>query len=202
MGSVPTALWYGLNYHGQDIRTLGSGNAGTTNAFRVFGRKSGCVVLFIDALKGFAAAFMGHALYLGEQVDKNTSMHLQIIFGFTAVIGHLLPIFCDFKGGKGVATLLGMMLCLYPAAALIAVLVFVLVLSISHYASLSSIAAALSLAAWLYFNPAQKGDSELLHYLGFSTSFLVIFTHRFNVVRLLQGRENKMYLFPKNRHLS
>lgn len=198
-GSVPTALWYGLKYHQADIRTLGSGNAGATNTFRVFGKKAGIIVLFIDALKGFLATAQAAVLYYFGLIDWETCVSLKIIFGFLAIIGHLLPIFCDFKGGKGVATLLGMALCLHPSAAMLSILLFLIVFAISHYVSLASIIGSFSFPILMVCKTF--GDElPITIIFGFFVTFLVIYTHRKNIQRIFQGTENRMYLFPRKRN--
>ncbi len=199
LGSIPTALWYGEKFHQADIRTLGSGNAGATNTFRVFGKKAGIIVLSIDALKGFIATAQAALLYYFGIIDWETCVHLKIIFGFLAIIGHLLPIFCDFKGGKGVATLLGMSLCLHPSAALISILLFLIVFSISHYVSLASIIGAFSFPV-LMICKTFGDEFPITIIFGLFVTTLVIYTHRKNIQRILNGTENRMYLFPRKRN--
>jgi glycerol-3-phosphate acyltransferase PlsY len=196
LGSIPTAIWYGDRYHGMDIRQHGSGNAGATNTFRVLGKKAGCFVLFVDAFKGFAAASLATVLYYFNQ----TCVTLKILFGFLAIIGHLLPVFCDFKGGKGVATTLGMVIALHPQAACVSSLVFLLVFAISHYVSLCSMVTSLVFPLLLQFEVFGK-ELPILIYFGFIISFLVIFTHRKNIGRIISGTENRMYLIPRKGRL-
>lgn len=198
MGSIPTALWYGEKYHKADIRTLGSGNAGATNTFRVFGKKAGIIVLSIDACKGFFATAQAAVLYHFGLIDWETCVSLKIIFGFLAIIGHLLPIFCDFKGGKGVATLLGMAICLHPTAALLSILLFLLVFMISHFVSLASIMGSFSFPI-LMLSKAFGEEQPITIFFGLFVTALVIFTHRKNLVRIWNGTENRMYFFPRNR---
>jgi glycerol-3-phosphate acyltransferase PlsY len=197
LGSIPTAIWYGETYHGIDIRLHGSGNAGATNTFRVLGKKAGSIVLFIDSLKGFIATAMAAVLFHFHVIDWQMCVTLKILFGFLAIIGHLLPIFCDFKGGKGVATLLGMVLALHPQAALVSIVVFLIVFYFSHYVSLGSMIASLSFPFLMVLGVFGE-EIPLLIYFGFFVSFLVFFTHRKNIVRILNGNENRMYLFPRN----
>jgi glycerol-3-phosphate acyltransferase PlsY len=200
LGSIPTAIWYGDRYHGIDIRQHGSGNAGATNTFRVLGKKAGSIVLFVDALKGFAAASLATVLYTFNLVDWQTCVTLKILFGFLAIIGHLLPVFCDFKGGKGVATTLGMVIALHPQAALVSSLVFLLVFGFSHYVSLGSMVTSLVFPLLLQFGVFGK-ELPILIYFGFIISFLVIFTHRKNIGRIISGTENRMYLIPRKGRL-
>lgn len=199
LGSIPTALWYGEKFHQADIRTLGSGNAGATNTFRVFGKKAGIIVLSIDALKGFIATAQASILYYFGLIDWETCVNLKIIFGFLAIIGHLLPIFCDFKGGKGVATLLGMSLCLHPAAALISILLFLIVFSISHFVSLASIVGSFAFPV-LMISKFFGEEFPITIIFGLFVTLLVIYTHRKNIHRILNGTENRMYFFPRKRN--
>lgn len=196
LGSIPTALWYGVKYHQADIRTLGSGNAGATNTFRVFGKKAGIIVLSIDALKGFIATAQAALLYYFGLIDWETCVTLKIIFGFLAIIGHLLPIFCDFKGGKGVATLLGMALCLHPSAAILSIILFLLVFSISHFVSLASIIGSFSFPILMIFKTFGE-ELPITILFGFFVTLLVMYTHRKNIQRIVKGTENRMYLIPR-----
>jgi glycerol-3-phosphate acyltransferase PlsY len=198
LGSIPTALWYGEKYHNADIRTLGSGNAGATNTFRVFGKKAGTIVLAIDAFKGFFATSLAAILFYFGLIDWETCVSLKIIFGFLAIIGHLLPIFCDFKGGKGVATLLGMALCLHPSAAFWSILLFLVIFVISHYVSLASIVASFAFPIMMVCKTFGE-ELPITIIFGFFVTFLVIYTHRKNIERIFKGTENRMYLFPRNR---
>ena len=199
LGSIPTALWYGEKFHHADIRTLGSGNAGATNTFRVFGKKAGIIVLSIDALKGFIATAQAAILYYFGLIDWETCVNLKIIFGFLAIIGHLLPLFCDFKGGKGVATLLGMSLCLHPSAALISILLFLIVFSISHFVSLASIVGSFSFPI-LMISKFFGEELPITIFFGLFVTLLVVYTHRKNIHRILNGTENRMYFFPRKRN--
>ncbi len=198
LGSIPTAIWYGETHHGIDIRLHGSGNAGATNTFRVLGRKAGSIVLFVDALKGFLATGLAAVLFYFRLVDWETCVTLKILFGFLAVIGHLLPIFCDFKGGKGVATTLGMVLALHPQAALVSILVFLVVFAVSKYVSLGSMIASLAFPIMLSVGVFGQ-ELPIIIYFGSFVAFLVVFTHRQNIVRIFQGTENRMYLIPRKK---
>jgi glycerol-3-phosphate acyltransferase PlsY len=198
LGSIPTAIWYGTTYHGVDIRTKGSGNAGATNTFRVLGKKAGSVVLFVDALKGFLATSLSAVLFYFHLIDWQTCVTLKIFFGFLAIIGHLLPVFCGFKGGKGVATTLGMVLALHPMAALVSIAVFLVVFGISHYVSLGSMVASIVFPLLLKFGVFGEEIPTLI-YFGYFIAFLVLFNHRMNIVRIFQGTENRMYLIPSKK---
>ncbi|MFM1912680.1 MAG: Glycerol-3-phosphate 1-O-acyltransferase [Bacteroidota bacterium] len=199
LGSIPSAIWYGVKVFGVDIRTQGSGNAGATNTFRVFGKKAGTIVLILDAGKGFLATYFAVLVSRFYELNPEEAISLQILFGLLAIIGHLLPIFADFRGGKGVATLVGMVLCLNPLVALATTSVFLIVFLISHYVSLSAMLGAVAFPAILmsgYFGESTK----TLIYFGIFVMFLVIYTHRKNIVRIREGKESKMYFIPKKKN--
>lgn len=181
LGSIPTAVLYGKFFHKVDVREFGSGNAGATNSLRVLGKKAGVAVLIIDMLKGFLAIFIAKQL-LGN--DESTL----IIIGFAAVIGHLLPVFAGFRGGKGIATSFGVILALNPLGALICLLVFGVVLSISKYVSLASLLGSFSFIPFNYF---RRPDEYFFHAMALALFLLLLFTHRQNVQRLINGNENK-----------
>src|SRR6202000_2445592 len=140
-GSIPTAVWIGLAFFGVDVREYGSGNAGATNTFRVLGKKAGIPVMLIDILKGFTATklvvFIG--IFTTGGPHAVSYINIELALGIAAVMGHLFPIFAGFRGGKGIATLFGMILAVNLPAALLCVSVFIVVLLITRYVSLSSI---------------------------------------------------------------
>src|SRR6201747_1520560 len=141
-GSIPTAVWIGLAFYGVDVREYGSGNAGATNTFRVLGKKAGIPVMLIDILKGFTATNL--AFLIPIPGPHSNYISYQLALGIAAVMGHLFPVFAGFRGGKGIATLFGMVLAIHLQAALLCVIVFILVLLITRYVSLSSIVAGFS----------------------------------------------------------
>ena len=196
LGSIPTAVWIGKSWYGLDVREHGSKNAGATNTFRVLGKKPGILVLLIDVAKGAIAAALPVFFYVfpaGFEDDK--LVQIQIVASICAVTGHVFPLFAQFKGGKGVATSLGVIIGLHPLAALISFGVFLIVFVISKFVSLGAITAALCFPLIIRF--VLKEDSIWL--IGFSVilSLLVILAHRRNIQRLLKGEENKMNLFKK-----
>jgi glycerol-3-phosphate acyltransferase PlsY len=196
-GSIPTAVWLGQGFYGIDIREYGSGNAGATNTFRVLGKKAGIAVMLIDIFKGWTAtnlaAFIGLSV-TGPQ-DSVQFVNYQLALGITAVLGHLFPIFAGFRGGKGIATLFGMILAVHFQAAIICVLVFVVVLSISKYVSLSSIAAGFSFPLSIVFVFHSPIRSILLY--GMCICVLILVTHQKNLERLLRGSESRVNLFKR-----
>ncbi|MGD1843370.1 MAG: glycerol-3-phosphate 1-O-acyltransferase PlsY [Thermonemataceae bacterium] len=196
IGAIPTAVWYGQYFHATDVRKYGSGNAGATNTFRVLGKKAGSIVLLIDAFKGWAAASLANLLLIQEFIIPVHLLYFQLLYGIIAVLGHIFPIYVGFKGGKGVATLLGMVLAIYLQVALLSLAVFIIVLVVSHYVSLSSMTASLAFPL-LMFIPFFRPENNTLIIVGFILCGLVIWTHRRNIQRLLNGNEGKIYLFGK-----
>jgi len=201
VGSIPNSIIISKAVSGIDIRNHGSGNAGGTNVMRVLGWKYGVVVIILDALKGAVAVVIISRLFYGPLPFENVSPFddftlVQIIAGMSAVIGHVWTVFAGFKGGKGIATALGMLLTLITVDMLIAVGIFTLVVLISKYVSLGSIIAAISVPATLFirenlFHVDIPGYSTLLPFI-IAVTALVIFTHRKNLVRILNGSENKI----------
>lgn len=189
LGSIPSAVWVGKALHGVDVREHGSGNAGATNTFRVLGKKAGIIVMAMDILKGLAAASL--ILFLGPKVEKESFQYvnLQLLFGFLAVIGHLFPIFAQFRGGKGIATLFGMILAIHYPAALLCLGFFLLVLYTTRYVSLGSILAAISFPVGLVYIFHEK--TPLFVAFAISAALLVVLTHQKNIKKLVQGTENK-----------
>ncbi len=189
LGSIPTALIISKRYFGIDIRDYGSGNMGATNTFRVLGSRYGTVVMVIDMLKGMAAVglynFLPH--YLSNELDRTNFM---IGLGSAAVVGHIFPLFANFKGGKGVATLFGMVLAVQPVIAISCVGVFLLVLYLTRYVSLSSILGAIMLPVsvlWIW-----NEHETMYRVFALLVAFLVIITHQKNIGRLLRGVESRI----------
>lgn len=189
IGSIPTALIISKKFFGIDIRDYGSGNMGATNTFRVLGSKYGTIVMVMDILKGMAAVALYNFLpyYLHNELDRTNFM---IGLGLAAVMGHIFPIFAGFKGGKGVATLLGMIIAVQPVIAVSCVGVFVLVLYLTRYVSLSSILGAIMLpisVLWIW------NEHEVMYRIfALLVAFLVIITHQKNIGRLLRGVETRI----------
>jgi len=208
LGSIPNSIILSKMAKGIDIREHGSGNAGGTNVIRVLGFKLGLSVIFLDALKGALAVVVVARLFSGSMPFHNATPFddftlIQIIAGVAAVVGHIWTIFAGFKGGKGIATALGMLLFLVTVDMLIALGVFIIVVSISRYVSLGSIMAAIAVPLTLIvreniFHVDIQGYQILLPFIAF-LSVLVIFTHRKNISRLLQGSESKFNFSKKNK---
>jgi glycerol-3-phosphate acyltransferase PlsY len=189
LGSIPTALIVSKKFFGIDIRDYGSGNMGATNTFRVLGSKYGTIVMVVDILKGMAAVGLFYFLpyYLNNEVDRTNFM---IGLGLAAVLGHVFPIFANFKGGKGVATLFGMILAVQPVVAICCVGVFIIVLYLTRYVSLSSILGAIMLPVsvlWIW-----NEHETMYRVFALLVAFMVILTHQKNIGRILRGVENRI----------
>jgi acyl phosphate:glycerol-3-phosphate acyltransferase len=200
IGSIPTAVWIGRGYYGIDVREHGSGNAGATNTFRVLGKKAGSLVMLIDVLKGYVATSLALVLAHNGFIGSDQQPVFMLILGITAVIGHIFPVYVNFKGGKGVATLLGMVLALHLQAALICIAVFLIVFLIFRYVSLGSMIAALAFPISLLL-PRFSPDNHIVTVFGFILFILIVLTHKKNIKRLINGDESKMNLgFKKPRN--
>jgi glycerol-3-phosphate acyltransferase PlsY len=197
LGSIPSAVWVGKAFYGKDVRQHGSGNAGATNTFRVLGKRAGSAVLLLDMGKGLLAAYLVPILSNTGLIDPNSHSFWMLMFGFAAIIGHLFPVFAKFRGGKGVATLAGVMLAVHPPLTLVCMLVFLLVLILSKYVSLSSLIATLLFPLMLLLFPEWQKDGYTLVIFGFILFVALLLTHRKNMVRLWKGTENKTYLIKR-----
>jgi len=200
LGSIPTSVWLGKAYFGIDVRSQGSGNAGATNTLRTLGKKAGLFVLIVDFLKGFSAA---NLMMLQDTITKASGdqreMYLtyQLIFGSFAVLGHIFPLFAKFKGGKGIATLVGLVLAVDYQMALLLILTFIIVVGFTQYVSLGSILAGILSPFYVYFLYNKSKFTQQPNFILFCAVFatLVIVTHRKNIVRMVKGKENKTRLF-------
>lgn len=195
IGSIPSAVWVSQRFFNIDIRDYGSGNAGATNVYRTLGSKWGTIVMLIDMLKGMIAVKL--ALLLPEYADLETAFqNLQIILGMAAVLGHVFPIWADFKGGKGVATLFGMVLGISPLTALSCIGIFALVLYLTRFVSLSSILASIAFPVFILV--IFDVDDQFYRVFAIAVALLVILTHQKNIGRLIRGEESKVSIL-KNR---
>jgi glycerol-3-phosphate acyltransferase PlsY len=188
MGSIPTAVWVGKFFYGKDVRLEGSGNAGATNTIRVLGLAAGIPVLLIDVFKGLGAILLIEPLTRLAGGTEITPL-LQLLVAAAAVLGHTFPLFAGFRGGKGVATLLGLGFGLYPWAALLALITFIIVLLISRYVSLSSISAGLAFPLFVIF--IFPPEHIVFVILSVAVALFLPLTHRKNIKRLLNGSESK-----------
>ena len=189
LGSIPTSVWLGKAFKGMDLRKHGSGNAGTTNAFRVLGKPIGIIVLIVDMGKGLLAVSLSF-LQSEMATGSESLMILRIGLGVLAVIGHIFPVFAGFKGGKGVATMAGVGLALHPLGALAAMGVYLIIFLITKVSALGSLLAVISYPVWMIF--IFQTDYRSLQVFSIFVPILVIITHRSNIIRMLKGNENKM----------
>jgi acyl phosphate:glycerol-3-phosphate acyltransferase len=192
MGSVPFGYLLVRLFKKEDIRSKGSGNIGATNVIRSGSKGLGALTFLLDALKGYAAVWVGgflihHALMTAPDIQRQT-INAMALAGIVAILGHIYPFWLRFKGGKGVATAFGVFLGLAPWAALAALMIFIILLILSKYVSLSSIAAAVAfpfLVLWLY----RAKSTPLFLIVVFCSAFLIVAKHRQNIRRLLNGTE-------------
>lgn len=189
LGSIPTAVWVGKLFYKVDVRNEGSGNAGATNTIRVLGVKAGIPVIIIDILKGYFAVWLMQ-YFVPANWSDDAIIYYKIAAGLLAVIGHTLPVFAGFRGGKGVATLLGFGIALYGWAVIISVLLFILIVAITRYVSLGSLIAGIAFpfAVIFYFKESNPG----LILVSIFAALFLIWTHRKNIGRLAKGIENKI----------
>ena len=192
IGAIPTAVWVGKYFYKKDVREYGSGNAGATNTFRVLGKIPGIFVLMFDVFKGGLAINNPAVIYFHLQ----SNFDLQIALGLVAVIGHIFPVYVGFRGGKGVAILLGIVFSLHPITAVIALVVFLIVFLSSGFVSLGSITAAIVFPIILFLMEKDLAFSHAVFAL--SVSVLTLITHKKNIQKLLKGEENRVNFITKN----
>ncbi len=201
IGSIPFGVIVAKS-KGIDIKAHGSGNTGGTNVFRTLGPKYGLSVILLDALKGVIAVVFVSQLYYIDPVALNNQTPFQditiirIMAGIFAIIGHIWSVFASFKGGKGVATALGMMLSITTVDMLVALGIFIIVVGVFKYVSLGSIMAAITVPLTLFirqniFHAEVQGYGTLLPFVA-AVAILLIYMHRSNIQRLLKGNENKI----------
>jgi acyl phosphate:glycerol-3-phosphate acyltransferase len=194
LGSFSSAVWFGRWFWNIDVREHGSKNAGATNTFRVLGYKAGIPVFVADILKSFIAVQL---INFVPDLVKGSELYFQIMlmFGSAAVIGHILPLYTGFRGGKGVASMLGFVVAVHPAAAGITFVVFLIVFLISRIVSISSLSAAVTFPLIIYL--LELGDSLTLTVFSILAAILIVITHLKNIKRLLKGEEKRMSFSKK-----
>jgi glycerol-3-phosphate acyltransferase PlsY len=200
IGAFPSAVWLGRIFYNTDVREYGSGNAGATNTFRILGVKAGAPVLLMDSLKGWLAVNLVHLVYFvndNQSLPDEKFFELKLVLGIAAVIGHLFPIYTGFRGGKGIATMLGFMLGIYWQAALLSAIVFVITFLISKYVSLSSIIASLAFPFIVIVILGMNNANSSLIIFSIFVPILSLITHQKNIERLIRREENKAK-FGKN----
>lgn len=186
LGSLPTAVWIGKKYHQVDVREHGSKNAGATNTIRVLGWKTGMVVLLLDMAKGYGSVMMAMH-FIAPQEEKTL---LLILIAASTVLGHIFPLFAQFRGGKGIATMTGISIALFPMSLIILLGLFLAVFLAFRYVSLGSILAAIALP-FLSFYVEGNQETELIVFT-ILIAILVPATHHKNIGRLLRGEEKKL----------
>ncbi len=194
LGSLPFSIWTGKYFFGKDVREHGSGNAGATNTWRVFGWKAGLAVMVLDCGKGFGAVFLPY-LFSFPDAGPESFLWLRIVCGMSVAVGHIFPVFAGFRGGKAVATMLGATLGLMPLAAAGSLGIFVITLMLSGYVSAGSILAA---AAFPFLVMAVNSPAgfPLILFSGLAGA-VILLTHLKNLGRLVRREEKKVILFRK-----
>jgi len=189
-GAFPSAVWVGRTFFNTDVREYGSGNAGATNTFRVLGKGAGIPVLFMDIFKGWLA--VNYIWLIGDVSSLSDELFFenQLTFGIAAVVGHLFPVYTGFRGGKGIATMLGLLIGLEPNAALFSITVFIVIFFISRYVSLSSMIASLAFPFFVMFFLQSTNDP--LNLFAIFVPILSLITHQKNIERLIKGEETKI----------
>jgi glycerol-3-phosphate acyltransferase PlsY len=196
IGSIPSSVWIGRAFYGIDVRKYGSGNAGATNTIRVLGTLPGVIVLAIDAFKGWGAVQL--AYYFGNNFHFYFQyVNYELVLAFAVLIGHVFPIYVGFKGGKGIATLTGIIIALYPFAFLVALGLFILVFVFTRYVSLGSILTAVSFPFIVIFIFNITLPSLII--FACMIAVVVPLTHKKNIKRLMNGSESKLYFNKKSK---
>lgn len=213
LGSVPNAVWIGKAFFKIDVREHGSGNAGTTNVLRTLGRRAALPVFILDGLKGYLAVMLSWFMPMISDTFADFSepfINFRILLIIAVIIGHIFPLFAQFRGGKGVATLTGAMLAFSPVPIILSFIIFVILVLWKHYVSLGSICGALAFPLFTLLSPwvSQEMHLEELIYMNdvisptmvifsFVVAIGIVFMHRQNIVRLKSGTESKVFLFKK-----
>jgi glycerol-3-phosphate acyltransferase PlsY len=189
IGSIPTSVWVSKHFFGIDIREYGSGNAGATNTFRVLGSKWGSFVMLVDVIKGVVATSLYLLLphYLTNELHQTNFM---LGLGLASILGHIFPIWANFKGGKGVATLLGMAVAIQPIVAACCIGVFLTVLFLTRFVSLSSILAGIAFMVFILF--VFNEQPTFYRIFAVMVALMVVLTHQKNIGRILNGTESKV----------
>ena len=205
LGSIPSSLWVGQIFHKMDIRNFGSGNLGTTNAFRNLGWKSGVSVLVLDFMKGFVSSYWVamYAFEIGSgpiaPPGWEADAFLKITCGLFAVVGHMFPVFANFKGGKGAATACGMLFGIEPISIGISSAVFITIVLTTRYVSLASILASfiypISLLIMRYGFGYFVDGSIIIFAIIIAAG--IIYKHKSNIQRLLDGTESRVNIYGK-----
>ena len=188
VGSLPSAVWFGKAFYGIDVREYGSGNAGATNTFRVLGKRAGIPVLIMDIAKGFAAVKL--AYFIGDYESQSPEfIDFELALAVCGLLGHIFPVYVGFRGGKGVATMLGILIAVHPQAALICAGVFLLTFLTSGYVSLGSILSGLTFPVIIM---VFYSTNSSINIFSLAVTILILVTHQRNIERLMKGEESKV----------
>jgi glycerol-3-phosphate acyltransferase PlsY len=200
LGAFPSAVVISRRFFGFDIREKGSGNMGSTNAFRVLGWKWGIVVQVLDILKGVLAvaviaSLIGQGIDLGKHTWFEDLTLIKMLAGAAAVSGHIWSLFVGFRGGKGINTAAGMLIAIAPIDVSISIGIFIIAVIFSGYISLGSISAAIAFPSSMFFRYNILRDTipgyEYMIYFALALTLVLLYAHRANIKRLLKGKENR-----------
>lgn len=190
LGSIPSSVWAGKLFHGIDVREQGSGNAGATNVIRVLGWKTGVPVLLFDMAKGFLAAMLPRLFHLAPEGSASL-VNIQIFTGLIAIIGHIFPVFAGFRGGKGVATMFGVLLAIHPEVTIACLGVFLIIFLLTGIVSVSSMSAGVVFPVFLM--AVFDTPSVVFKIFSVFVAIALLITHRKNIKRLIKGEEKKLF---------
>ncbi len=193
IGSIPSAVWVGRTFYNTDVREYGSGNAGATNTFRVLGKKPGIVVLIMDVLKGFLAVKVAYIMGDYDSLSPEF-IDFEIALAICGLLGHIFPVYVGFRGGKGVATMLGILIGIHPEAALFCAISFIITLSISGYVSLGSMVSAITFPVVIM---VFYSTNSSINIFSLAVSILVLVTHQRNIERIFRNEESRVKWFRK-----
>ena len=189
-GAFPSAVWFGRTFYNVDVREYGSGNAGATNTFRVLGKNAGIPVLFMDVFKGWISVNYIFLINSSNIFSPELLFENQLAFGIAAVIGHLFPIYTGFRGGKGIATMLGLLIGLQPYAAFFSLIIFVIILFVFRFVSLASMVASFAFPFFVMI--ILSSTNEPLNLFAIFVPILSLITHQKNIERLIRKEEAKV----------
>jgi glycerol-3-phosphate acyltransferase PlsY len=193
VGSIPSAVWVGRTFYNIDVREYGSGNAGATNTFRVLGKKPGIAVLIMDILKGFLAVKL--AYFMGDYDSQSPEfIDFELALAVCGLMGHIFPVFVGFRGGKGVATMMGILIGIHPPAALICALTFITTLYFTGYVSLSSMVSGIvfPVVIMVFYS-----TNSSINIFSLAVAILILVTHQRNIERIIRHEESRVKWFRK-----
>ena len=188
IGSIPSAVWVGRKFYGIDVREYGSGNAGATNTFRVLGKKPGIAVLLMDILKGFLAVKL--AYLVGDySSDSPEVIDFELALAVCGLMGHIFPVYVGFRGGKGIATMLGILIGVHPQAAFYCAIVFIITLLLSGYISLSSMVAGITfpIVIMVFYS-----TNSSINIFSLAVAVIILVTHQRNIERIISKEESRV----------